>query len=189
MGLIQLALVSERSRQLGIDVAGIGRPAAGRAASARSCRRSTQSRMHQHVALAEHRVEARIAERRAALDAGGRHLALDGGEFERQRRGGRVSPASASASKPSTSILMKAGMPCRAISASSVVTRHANGPGPGLALPARRAVGGLHERLRGGRDRRIVDIELELDRSFAAADRDRLDRDRAVAAVEQLERR
>ena len=34
---------------------------------------------------------------------------------------GRERPASASASKPSTSILMNAGIPCRAISASSVV--------------------------------------------------------------------
>src|SRR5713101_5001508 len=36
--------------------------------------------------------------------------------------GGRVKPASASASKPSTSILMNAGLPCRAQSAWSVVT-------------------------------------------------------------------
>src|SRR4030088_3346372 len=35
---------------------------------------------------------------------------------------GRVSPASASASEPSTSILMKAGVPWRVNSASSVVT-------------------------------------------------------------------
>src|SRR4249920_3849366 len=34
----------------------------------------------------------------------------------------RESPCSASASKPSTSILMKAGTPCLPISASSVVT-------------------------------------------------------------------
>jgi hypothetical protein len=36
-------------------------------------------------------------------------------------RTGVLSPASTSASKPSTSILMKAGVPCAAISASSVV--------------------------------------------------------------------
>ena len=35
---------------------------------------------------------------------------------------GRDSPSSASSSKPSTSILMKAGVPCLPIKASSVVT-------------------------------------------------------------------
>ena len=66
--------------------------------------------------------------------------------------------------------------------------RNADGPGPGLALPARRAVRRLQEGLGGGRHRRVVDIELEFNRSLAGADRDRLDRDRAIAAVEELER-
>src|SRR6266436_8973313 len=55
----------------------------------------------------------------------------------------RVSPASASASNPSTSILMKAGLPCLLISASSVVTgtstdlvqRWVSQPGASRAAP------------------------------------------------------
>src|SRR5262249_42021057 len=55
-------------------------------------------------------------------------------------------------------------------------------------FPAWRTVGRLAERLRGGRDRWVVDVEAELERSRAAADRDRLDRDRAIAAVKEFQR-
>ena len=49
-------------------------------------------------------------------------------------------PDSASASKPSTSILMNAGTPCFAISASSVVTSSSTDLAPALGLPAGRAI-------------------------------------------------
>ena len=101
---------------------------------------------------------------------------------------GRVSPASASASEPSTSILMKAGVPWRADQRVERRDRHADGSGPGLALPARRAVRRLAEGLRGGRHRRVVDVELELEHARTAADRDRLDRDGAITAIEELQR-
>src|SRR5215472_9177891 len=65
---------------------------------------------------------------------------------------------------------------------------HVDGPGPGLPFPTRRAVGRPAERIRGGRDGWVVDVEPELEHSRAAADRDRLDRDRAVAAVKEFQR-
>src|SRR6516225_2027193 len=82
---------------------------------------------------------------------------------------GRVSPASASDSEPSTSILMKTAAPC-------------------LSFPAWRTVGRLAERVRGGGDRWVVDVEAELEHSRAAADRDRHDGYRTIAAVKEFQR-
>ena len=66
--------------------------------------------------------------------------------------------------------------------------RHVDGSGPRLSFPARRALSRLAERVRGGRDRWVVDVEVELGHSRAAADRDRLDRHRAIAAVKEFQR-
>ena len=67
--------------------------------------------MDKRLALAERGIEARIAERDAALDAGratSRWMVVNSNDSAAT---GCVSPASASASNPSTSILMKDGMP------------------------------------------------------------------------------
>src|SRR6476661_6794220 len=95
---------------------------------------------------------------------------------------GRVSPASASASDPSTSILMKAGVPCWTNNASSVVT----GTRMVLVQAWPSQPGAPSAALRNASE--AVDIELKLEHSRAAADRDRLDRQRGVAAIEQLQR-
>src|SRR2546423_6299152 len=60
--------------------------------------------------------------------------------------------------------------------------------GPGLVLPARRSVSGAHERVGGRGDGRIIDIELECDCAALPANRDGLDDDVEVSAVEKLER-
>ena len=62
--------------------------------------------------------------------------------------------------------------------------RHPDGAAPGLALPAGRPAGSPDERVRGGRYRGIGDIEPKVECPDAAADGGRLDRHRAVAAVE-----
>src|SRR5262245_27552303 len=67
--------------------------------------------------------------------------------------------------------------------------RHVDRLGPGLVLPAWRSVGRAHERVRGGGDGRIVDIELERNCAALTADRDRLDDDVAVTSIEELEHR
>ena len=78
--------------------------------------------MHQRLALAQRRIVADIAERRATAcrqaSATSRWIVVNSNDSAGT---GCVSPASASASNPSTSIFMKAGMPCLPISASSVV--------------------------------------------------------------------
>ena len=102
---------------------------------------------------------------------------------------GCVRPASASASKPSTSILMKRRHAVPRDQRIERRHRHAMVLVPVLALPAGRAVRGGDEGVRGGGDGRVGDVELELDGAGVAADRDLLDVDRAVAAVEQAQRR
>ena len=98
------------------------------------------------------------------------------------------SPDSASASKPSTSILMKAGTPCLSISASSVVTGTSIGLAPALGFPAGRVVRGFNESRRDRRHRRIVGIDQHARPARLAPDRHRFDRDGFAAAVEQPER-
>src|SRR5262245_20250192 len=56
-----------------------------------------------------------------------------------------------------------------------------------LAFPAGRAACGIYEFLGGSGNRRVIDIELELDGSGLTPERDRLDDDRAVAAIEQAQ--
>ena len=79
-------------------------------------------------------------------------------------------------------------MPWRANRASSVVTGtrmvlvHAWPSQPGGAVCR------LAEGRRGRRHRRIVDVELELEHSRTASDRDRLDRQRAITAIEEFQR-
>src|SRR6516162_5466782 len=64
-----------------VDVTGIGfvrkggEPSGNLAAALPAC-------VHEALAFAQRRIEARVAERQAPLDAGGGHLALDGGELE-----------------------------------------------------------------------------------------------------------
>src|ERR1039458_8222819 len=77
--------------------------------------------MLERLALAQYRIETGVAERAAPFDAGARDVALDQGKLERQRLNRLPETGQYLGLKPSTSILMKAGIPCRAINASMVV--------------------------------------------------------------------
>ena len=83
---------------------------------------------------------------------------------------------------------MKAGVPCRAMSASSVVTGtrmvlvHAWPSQPGAPSAASRNASEAVDTVG------LSTLSLSSSVPVAAADRDRLDRDRAIAAVKQLQR-
>ena len=141
------------------------------------------------MALAQGCVVVGIAERRTALDCGRRHVALDGGELERQ---GCDRPRETGQGLRLETLDVDLDEAWRAMTRDERIERgdrRANAPGPGLPRPAGGAVGRRNERLRRGRHCRVVDVELELDHARAAADRDRLDRNRAIAAVDKLQRR
>ena len=63
--------------------------------------------------------------------------------------------------------------------------RHRDGFVPTLSFPAGRALRGFDEVARGGRDGRIVDIDLQRNLTRFGTDRDRFDRNRRVAYVDQ----
>src|SRR5205823_7427893 len=64
---------------------------------------------------------------------------------------------------------------------------HLDRLGPGLLLPPWRSLGRAHERVGGGGDRRIVDIEPQCDCAALTANRDGLDDDVTVAPIKELE--
>src|SRR5262249_4829606 len=174
-------------RQAGVDVAGIGalRQAAKPARDLLSAHPVT---MNEDMALTERRVVTRIAELSATLDASLRHAALDGCEFERYGRR-RSRESSQRFGCGTLHVDFDAGCSCMARSEHvERYDRHVDGSGPRLSFPARRGLGRLAERVRGGRDRWVVDVEVELGHSRAAADRDRLDRHRAIAALKEVQR-
>ena len=127
--------------------------------------------MDEELALAECPIVVPIAERPAALERGQGHVALDGGELERECRH-RPGEAGQRLRLETFDVDLDEGG--HAVARDQRIERghrHADAPGPSLALPAGGAVGGCNELRRGGRHRRIVDVELELDLAGTAADR------------------
>ena len=91
-------------------------------------------------------------------------------------------------SKPSTSILMKAGRPWSWMRRSRVRHGTVIGVVPDLALPPRRSVGGADEIRRSGRDRRVGGVDVERQRALRRAGGGLQQDHRGVAAVDQPDR-
>ena len=142
--------------------------------------------MHKRLTLTKRGIETPKTERDTALDASKCEVALDRGEFKRQRLDlTAIALPTLQASNPSTSILMKVGMPWRAIKASSVVTgtqivrvqRCASHPGASRAalMNSRDAVETVG----------LSGLTIRLMDPASAADRYRFNDDVRVAAVKQ----
>src|SRR5262249_49192707 len=132
--------------------------------------------VHEGEALAEHGVIMRVAELRAALDAGHRHAGLDGGEFERQRRGWITQPRQRICFGTLHVNLDERGWSVPQEKGIEGYHWHIYRACPYLPFPARRAISRRAERLRGGRNRWIVDVDAECSYSRFAAHSDGFDR-------------
>src|SRR2546423_2715537 len=135
----------------------------------------------------DRRVESGVAERAAALEAGNRDVALDRGELERQplrrlRDAGdrfRLEPLDVDLDEGRHSVPRDQRV--------ERGHRHRDAVGPSFVAPPRRVARGPDEGLRRRAHGRIIEIEVQRQLALASPDRHGLDRDGAIAAVEQLQ--
>src|SRR6266566_5886601 len=176
----------ERSAHRRINVSGIRRrrqradPGGNLLPGAPLCER-------QDLLFADRGIELRIAQRGAAFQAHERRLALDRGELE-GKRGNRTGESGERLRLESLDVDLDEGR--RSMARDQRVERghrHRDAIDPLLALPTRRTAGSADESLGRGAYRRVVEIEFQHQLALVAADRDRLDHHRSIAAVQQLQ--
>src|SRR4051812_5088192 len=145
--------------------------------------------MHQRLTLAERLIVAEVPQRLTARHAVAGDVTLDRGKFERERRN-RPRQAGERLGLKALHVDLDEGR--EPVKRDQRVERrhpHGNALIPVLPLPAGRTFRCLHKIRRGSRDRRIVDIDFQIDLTGGAADRDRYDFDGPVAPVDEPQER
>src|SRR5712691_886476 len=176
----------ERSAHRRINVSGIRRRRQ-RADPGGNLLPGAPLREREDLLLADRGIEPRVAQRGAAFQAHERHLALDRGELE-GKRGNRTRESGERLRFISLDVDLDEGR--RSMARDQRVERghrHRDAIDPLLALPTRRTAGSADESVGRGAYRRVVEIEFQHQLALVAADRDRLDHHRSIAAVQQLQ--
>ena len=141
------------------------------------------------LAFAKRTVEARVAKRTAPFDAGTRHVALDRGEFERERPH-RLCKACQHFGLESLDVDFDEGR-LAMLSDQGIKRRHRhlNCSGPTLGFPTRSIVRGADKFPGGRRNRRVARIDHQICRSGLPADGNGLDGHGGISAVKQFQHR
>ena len=144
-------------------------------------------RMHQRLAFPNRRIEPVIAQVRAAREAGQGDIRLDRGELERQRRNCPRQPLQHVQFEAFDIDLHEGRDTVPFDQRVERGYRHRHRRGPALTLPARRAVRGGDERPRAGGDRRVAQVQVQVEQAFAGTDCCIDDGHLRVAAVQAVQ--